>query len=43
MSKKTVPGIFRFASILFLILEKGDEQKNCAKYFQICKYAFFNI
>ena len=40
MSKKLVPGILRFASILFLIFEKGDEQKNCARYFEIRKYAF---
>ena len=39
--KKTVPGIFRFVSMLFLIFEEGDEQKNCARYFQIRKYAFF--
>ena len=43
MSKKTVPSIFRFVSMLFLIFEKGDEQKNCARYFEICKYDFFNI
>ena len=40
MSKKTVPGILRFVSMLFLIFEKGDEQKNCARYFEIRKYAF---
>ena len=40
MCKKTVPGILRFVSILFLILEKGDEQKNCARYFEIRKYSF---
>ena len=27
-------------SYAFLIFEKEDEQKNCARYFQICKYAF---
>ena len=43
MSKKIVPGILRFVSMLFLIFEKGDQQKNCARYFEICKYAFFNI
>ena len=21
-------------------MKKGDEQKNCARYFEICKYAF---
>ena len=26
--------------MLFLIFEKGDEQKNCARYFEIRKYAF---
>ena len=26
--------------MLFLIFEKGDEQKNCARYFEIHKYAF---
>ena len=36
-------GILRFVSMLFLIFEKGDEQRNCARYFEICKYAFFNI
>ena len=40
MSKKTVPGILRFVSMLFLIFEKGNKQKNCAKYFEIRKYAF---
>ena len=39
MSKKTVPGILRFVSMLFLIFEKGDMQKNCARYLEICKYA----
>ena len=33
-------GILRFVSILFLIFEKGDKQKNCAKFFKICKYTF---
>ena len=41
MSKKTVPGILRFASTLFFKFEKGDKQNNCAKYFEIRKYAFF--
>ena len=36
-------GILRFVSILFLIFEKGDEQKNCARYFEIRKYALFLI
>ena len=43
MCKKTVPGILRFVCMLFLIFEKGDKQKNCAGYFEIRKYAFFNI
>ena len=37
MSKKTVPGILRFVSMLFLIFEKGNKQKNCAN---IYKYSF---
>ena len=41
--KKIVPGIWRFGNMLFLIFEKGDQQKNCARYFEISKYAFFNI
>ena len=40
MSKKTVPGILRFVSMLFLIFEKGNKQKNCAKYFEVRKYTF---
>ena len=40
MSKNTVPGILRFVSMLFLVFEKGDEQKKCARYFEIHKYAF---
>ena len=43
MSKKIVPGILRFVSMLFLIFEKGDEQKTCARHFEIRKYTFFNI
>ena len=30
-------------SYAFFSIWKGDEQKNCAGYFEICKYAFFNI
>ena len=41
MSKKIVLGIWRFVSMLFLILEKGDEQKIYARYFEIRKYGFF--
>ena len=40
MSKKIVPGILRFASMPFLMFQKGDEQKNCGRYFEIHKYAF---
>ena len=40
MSKKTVAGILGFLSMVFSIFEKGDELKNCARYFKICKYAF---
>ena len=40
MSKETVPGIFRFVSMLSLIFEKVMSKKNCPRYFQICKYTF---
>ena len=40
MSKKIVPGFLRFVSMLFSIFEKRDEQKNCGRFFKICKYAF---
>ena len=36
-SEKIVSG---FVSILFLIIEKRDKQKNCARFFRICKYTF---
>ena len=39
MSKKIVLGIFRFVSMRFNF-EKQDKQRNCARYFEICKYAF---
>ena len=39
MSKKIVPEILWFVSMLFLIFEKAIA-KNCARYFQIRKYAF---
>ena len=29
-----------FLSILFLIFEKRDKKKNCARYFEILKYTF---
>ena len=35
-----MPGISRFVSMLFLIFEKGMSKKNCARYFEIRKYAF---
>ena len=40
MSTKILPGILRFITMLFLIFEKGDEQKYCARYFEIRKHAF---
>ena len=40
MSKKIVLGILRFCQYTFLIFENGDEQKNCAWYFEIRKYTF---
>ena len=43
MSEKIVSCILRFVSTFFLILEKGDQHKNCARYFETHKYAFFNI
>ena len=43
ISKETVPGVLKFASILFLIFKKRDRQKNFARYFDIRKYAFLNI
>ena len=33
-------GIFRFVDVLFLIFEKGNEEKNSARYCEIRKYAF---
>ena len=36
-------GILRFLSILFLIFEKGDKQKNCPRYFEIPKYSFYYL
>ena len=43
ISKKIPLGFVRFVSMLSLIFEKGDKQKNCARFFKICKYTFFNI
>ena len=36
-------GVLRFVNMLFLIFGKGNEQKNCTRYFGIRKYGFFNI
>ena len=41
MCKKSVPGILRFLSMLLLIFEKGDKQRDCARYFEIRKYLIF--
>ena len=38
---KKLLDILRFVSMLFFNIWKGDEQKNCARYFTICMYAFF--
>ena len=35
-----MPGILRFANMHFLIFKKKNEQKDCARYFEIGKYAF---
>ena len=43
ISKKTVSAILKFVSMLFLTFTKEDQQKNCARYFKIRKYPFFNI
>ena len=43
MRKKFAPGILRLLSILFLIFEKRDAQKNCARNFKTRKDTFFNI
>ena len=37
ISEKNVAG---FVDILFLIFEKGDKRKSCARFFKICKYTF---
>ena len=42
ISKKTVPSVLRFISMLFEYL-KRIALKNCVRYFDIHKYAFFNI
>ena len=43
MRKKFAPGFLRLLSILFLIFEKSDAQKNCARNFKTRKDTFFNI
>ena len=43
MRKKFAPGFLRLLSILFLIFEKSDAQKNCASKFKTRKDTFFNI
>ena len=43
MSKKIAPGIFRFVSMLCFNIWKSNEQKHCARNFEIRKYAFSNI
>ena len=35
MSKKVVPGILRFVSMLFKYFLKSDDQKNCVRYLQV--------
>ena len=37
ISEKNVSG---FVNILFLVFQKGDKQKICARFFKICKYTF---
>ena len=41
--RKTLPGIFRFLSMLFVIFEKRDKKKNSARYFKIRKDAFLTF
>ena len=40
ISKKIAPGFLRLVSVLFLIFEKRDKEKNSARFFKICKYTF---
>ena len=42
-SKKTVPVILIFVGMLFSIFKKLDNQKICATYFKIRKYAFLTF
>ena len=43
ITEKIVLGFLRSVSILFLIFEKGDKRKNCAKVFEDLYIYFFNI
>ena len=40
MSKKTVPAILRFVSMLFLTFKKESKQKNSARNIKICECPF---
>ena len=40
MSKKIVPGIWRFVSMFFKYLKKRMSKKIVPSVFEICKYAF---
>ena len=42
ISKKWVQVVVTFVSLLFKYL-KGVPAKSCARFFQICKFAFLNI
>ena len=33
-------GFLGFVSMLFVIFKKKDEQKNCVRFYRICKYLF---
>ena len=40
ISQKTVLGFLRCGSLPFWKFEKGDQRKNFARFFKICKYTF---
>ena len=40
MSKK-IARYFQIRKYAFLNILKGDQQKNCARHFKMCMYAFF--
>ena len=42
-AKKMCQYFWRCVSILSLIFEKGDKEKNVSGFLKICKYTFFNI